>query len=95
MGVVEISVDSMNPFSSNTSIKFYVNDSNTNTKISIYSFNGQKIKTLVDMRLEVGLHQKVWDGTDTFGNLVSNGIYFYKLKQGDSYIGFKKMILMK
>ncbi len=47
------------------------------------------------MKFSVGKHQIVWDGTDDFGNLVSNGIYFYRMVQGDKYTVFSKMIKMK
>ena len=84
-----------NPFSSTTTIKFKIADSDKNTNISIYNFNGQKIKTLVDKKLNTGTHQIVWNGTDYSGNAVSGGIYFYKIECGDKYTGLKKMILMK
>ena len=84
-----------NPFNPETTIKFTPADSDKNTNITIYNFNGQKIKTLVDKKLKTGLHLIVWDGTDDSGNPVSGGIYFYKMKHGDKYTGFKKMILMK
>jgi len=84
-----------NPFSLKTTIKFYVEGSDKRTFISICDFNGKKIKTLVDMNLETGFHQEVWDGTDDFGNQLSNGIYFYRMVQGDKYSVFKKMIKMK
>lgn len=84
-----------NPFNSSTTISFSVEDNEKNTMITIYNFNGQKIKTLVDKKLQVGSHQVVWDGTDYSGNAVSSGIYFYKLECGDKYTGFKKMIMMR
>ena len=84
-----------NPFNTKTTIQFTTEDSDKNTNITIYNFNGQKIKTLVDKKLSAGTHQIVWDGTDYSGNAVSGGIYFYKIECGDKYTGFKKMILMK
>ena len=84
-----------NPFSFNTTIKFYVAGSDKKTSISIYNFNGQKIKTLVDMKLETGFHQEVWDSTDDLGNPVSSGIYFYRIFQGDKCTASSKMIKMK
>lgn len=84
-----------NPFNSSTTISFSVENSDKNTNITIHNFNGQKIKTLVDKRLQVGYHQVVWDGTNDFSNPVSGGIYFYKMECGDKYTGLKKMILMK
>lgn len=84
-----------NPFNSSTTILFSIEHFDKNTLITIYNFNGQIIKTLINKKLETGPHQIVWDGTDDSGNSVSSGIYFYKMKHGDKYTGFKKMILMK
>ncbi|MBN2829936.1 MAG: T9SS type A sorting domain-containing protein [Candidatus Cloacimonetes bacterium] len=36
----------------------------------------------------------VWKGTDSNGNSVTSGIYFYKLQAG-TYTKTRKMILMK
>ena len=84
-----------NPFSTSTTISCPVEAPDKNTMITIHNFNGQKIKTLVDMKLSAGTHQVVWDGTDDSGNTVSNGIYFCKMECGEKHIGIKKIILVK
>jgi hypothetical protein len=84
-----------NPFNSSTTISFYVEDSDKNTNITIYNFNGQKVKTFVEKKINSGMHQAVWDGTDDSGNPIPAGVYFYKMDCGDKYTGFKKMILIK
>ena len=55
---------------------------------------GQKVKILINEKLEAGNHQVVWNGKDENGKPVSSGIYFYKMKAGE-YTSMKKMILMK
>ncbi|MBC8485083.1 MAG: hypothetical protein H8D45_03475 [Bacteroidetes bacterium] len=42
-----------------------------------------------------GKYSIVWNGKNDSGNPVSSGIYFYKMKQGNKFTGFKKIILMK
>ncbi|NQV19395.1 MAG: hypothetical protein HQ534_12740, partial [Armatimonadetes bacterium] len=37
----------------------------------------------------------VWDGTDNNNQLVSSGIYFYKLEVNDKIIDTKKCLLLK
>lgn len=44
--------------------------------------------------LSAGIHFTEWDGTNEAGEIVSSGIYFYKLKSGDFSIS-KKMVLLK
>ena len=83
-----------NPFNSLTTISFSVENSDRNTVINIYNFYGQKIKTLVDKKLNAGSHQVVWDGTNSMGNPVSSGIYFYKM-QNNSLNETKRMILLR
>ncbi|MCD4819250.1 MAG: T9SS type A sorting domain-containing protein, partial [Candidatus Cloacimonetes bacterium] len=83
-----------NPFNPTTMISFSTTESTENTELSIYNIKGQKVKTLVNDKLEVGDHSLVWNGKDDSGKQVTSGIYFYKLKSG-RYTATKKMILMK
>lgn len=82
-----------NPFNPSTTISFSLN---TGGKIDlvIYNMKGQQIKTLVNETLESGNHSVLWDGTDDHDQLVTSGIYFYKLKTENS-VSTKKMVLMK
>jgi flagellar hook assembly protein FlgD len=48
----------------------------------------------VDDYMSAGIHTITWDGTNEHGNVVSSGIYFYKVVAGD-IVTTKKMILMK
>ena len=83
-----------NPFNYTTTIKFTTMDSDKNTKIIIFSFTGQKIKTLVNKKLNTGIYQVVWDGTDDWDKPVSSGIYFYKL-QNNNLNETKRMVLLR
>ena len=62
-------------------------------RLVIYNVLGQKIKTLVDQRLEPGNYSTVWDATDEFGRPVSAGLYLYQFQAG-KIIETRKMILM-
>ena len=92
LSVPSISQNAPNPFKSETTIKFII-DNDSNVEITIYNFNGQKIKTLVNKKLYAGSHQVVWDGTDDSGNPVSSGIYLYKM-QNNIFSETKKIILI-
>ena len=94
-----------NPFTASTTISFSVsneqNRQNEQNTISIYNIKGQKIRTLecinqVDAKTTKSFYSTIWDGTDNFGEKVSPGIYFYKLKDKNGrFTSTKKMILMK
>lgn len=86
-----------NPFNPSTSISFYLTPENTeNTKLNIYNLKGQKVKTLINGKLNTGFHSYTWHGDDNSGRAVSSGIYFYELKTGNGkFTRAKKMILMK
>ncbi len=99
--VTELSGSYPNPFnpsgagrSPETTISFSTTESTENTEICIYNLKGQKVKTLINEKLEAGNHQVVWDGKDEIGKPVSSGIYFYKMDAG-KYCSTKKMLLMK
>jgi hypothetical protein len=86
-----------NPFNPTTEIRFAVkNESRVN--LAIYNVKGQKIKELINGFKNVGYHKVVWDGTDSIGNKVASGIYFYVISvknEKESYRDIKKMMLMK
>lgn len=83
-----------NPFNYTTTIKFTVENPDKNTEITIYSLNGQKIKTLVDAKQPQGAYNVIWDGTNEIGEKVSLGIYFCTMKTGN-IVHTRKMILIK
>jgi len=82
-----------NPFNPNTIIKFAI-PSADNVTLSVYNLLGRKVKILVNDYYESGEYEIGWDGTDSDGNRVSSGVYFYRLEAGD-FVQTKKMILTK
>jgi M6 family metalloprotease-like protein len=82
-----------NPFNPTTSITFTV-ASRSHTTLSIYNIEGRLVKTLWNAEMDGGAKTIVWNGMDARGNLVSSGVYFYRLKSG-SNVMTKKMILLK
>lgn len=82
-----------NPFNPETSIAFDL-EKDDDVSIEIFNAKGQKVKTLLNHRLNAGSHNIVWNGKDDQGNNVSSGIYFFNMKSG-KYTSTRKMILMK
>ncbi len=82
-----------NPFNPATMIEYTVPVQSYVTLI-VYNILGQEINVLVARETGPGRYQSIWDGTDTRGQLVSGGIYFYRL-QSDNYVATRKMVLLK
>ncbi|MFA7288929.1 MAG: T9SS type A sorting domain-containing protein [Melioribacteraceae bacterium] len=82
-----------NPFNPTTSIE-YALPIEGNVKLEVYNSIGQLVNVLVKGYQNAGRQRVTWNGKDSFGSLVSSGIYFYCLKT-NSFSQVKKMILMK
>jgi hypothetical protein len=81
-----------NPFNPTTTISFNFTAENAkDTELVIYNIKGQKIKQFSIFNNQSSI---VWDGTDENNQLVSSGIYFYKLDAGE-FSQTRKMILLK
>jgi hypothetical protein len=82
-----------NPFNSTTRIKFSLEKA-SNVNLTVYNLVGQKVRTLVEAKLDLGEYWIAWDGRDDWGMPVSSGIYLYRMKT-DNYSELRKMILSK
>jgi hypothetical protein len=74
-----------NPFTPGVSptIFTYHLDADSRVTLSVYNLIGQEVARLVDRAEERGTHRVAWDGSDTNGNFVPAGFYFYKLDTGE------------
>ena len=82
-----------NPFNGETTISYYLTHTER-VKLSIYNNLGALVATPVDGRQTQGSHTVIWDGTDRFGNPLSSGIFFYRIKIGNTTES-RKMLLLK
>jgi hypothetical protein len=82
-----------NPFNPNTKIDYGLPEA-SNVRLIIYDILGREVTTLVNGVQEPGFKSITWNGTNTFGNNVGAGMYFYQLKAGD-FRQVKKMVLLK
>lgn len=77
-----------NPFNPTTTIEFNIPKADQ-IKLSIYDILGRRVTTLVDERMEAGVHTVSFDA----GKFAS-GVYIYSLQTSDRVIN-KKMMLLK
>ena len=82
-----------NPFNPNTSIAYHLQTSSP-TSVTIYDLMGNRVKDLFSGLENPGYKSINWDATDNNGDLISSGIYFYKLQVGESF-DIKRMMYMK
>lgn len=86
-----------NPFNPQTTVSFSLNQE-ADVNISIFNIKGQKVRTLVNDKLETGYHQVVWKGNDDNGKQVSSGVYFVTMDinhEDKDFTCCKKIILLK
>ena len=83
-----------NPFNPTTTIQFSI-VKNTQVELAIYNVLGSRIKTLVNSKLNSGVHTVQWNGMNEAGDKVGTGIYYYTIKVNDGSKLTRKMLLMK
>jgi len=82
-----------NPFNPTTTIQYNL-PADSQVELTVYNVKGAKIATLSRGSKEAGYHSIIWNGTDSGGNEVGSGIYFYKLKTS-TYSETRSMLLIK
>ena len=70
-----------NPFNPTTTFELRVPQDGP-VSLKLYSIRGELVRTLVDERLEGGLHQITWDGRDDGERAVASGVYFAETRAG-------------
>lgn len=93
VGQFELSQNYPNPFNPTTVINYKV--PRGKVKLDIYNILGQKVRTLVDKSaVTPGKYKVKWNGRNDYGEIVSSGIYIYKLRS-EMGVKAKKMVFQK
>jgi len=82
-----------NPFSVSTRVLYQIAESGS-VSLSVYDATGRLVRTLVDENLPAGVYSATWNGRDSEGAPVPNGVYFYRLTSGGHNLT-TKTVLMK
>ena len=68
-----------NPFSKNTTFSFWANQ-DCNVRLKIYTIAGKLLKTFDEFSLDTNEFAQInWNGRDAEGDILANGVYFYKV----------------
>jgi len=87
-----------NPFNPITTIEFSVkNIGLENADLEIFNAKGQLVHKFGNITISIAdeVGSVAWDGTDSKGNSVGSGIYFYNLVVDGKTIAGNKMVLLK
>jgi len=82
-----------NPFNPTTTINYWISEEVT-VDLKIFNLIGQEVRTLINKQIQIGENKVIWDGLDKHGQMVSTGIYIYRIQVGD-YSMVKKLILQR
>ncbi len=82
-----------NPFNPETEIRFSI-PRTADVKLTVFNILGQKVRSLVNARMEPGYYKARWDGRNNAGVKVSSGIYIYRFESA-GFVKDMKMILLK
>ncbi len=84
-----------NPFNPETRIGFAVGGGRAqHVELTVYNILGQKVRTLVSGEMMPGTYEVTFDGTDSSGEKLASGVYFYTLS-ADEVRETRKMLLAK
>ena len=64
-----------------------------NIKVEIYNNMGQKIRSLVNQKLNFGDHLITWNGRNDKGVNVPSGLYYCKISAGNRNKSIKMLLL--
>ena len=72
-----------NPFNPTTTIRFEL-ARDGQVSLAVYNLAGRLVRQLVQETRAAGAHEAVWRGRDARGHTVAAGVYFVRLKTGDT-----------
>jgi hypothetical protein len=81
-----------NPFAAATTIR-YVMPAARAAKLQVFDISGRLVRTLVDGAAPAGANVVRWDGRDGGGEVLSSGVYFFRLDDGDRTVTRKAVLL--
>ncbi|MFK7844007.1 MAG: FG-GAP-like repeat-containing protein [Rhodothermales bacterium] len=81
-----------NPFTSNTTLTIRLKDAGF-LSVAVYNTLGQKITTVFENNEVAGNTLVMWDGTNSEGQQIESGVYFYRVKFNNTTQSYKVVLL--
>jgi len=82
-----------NPFNPMTTIEYDLPE-DAKVTLTVYDIIGREVARLVNATNPAGFYKVIWDGKDKSGNLVSSGVYIYRIQAG-SFTQTRKMVFIR
>jgi hypothetical protein len=82
-----------NPVDNYTQIEFTINQSLSLT-ITIYNLIGEPVKVITKGHYSKGTYRVTWNADDESGDLVPNGVYFYRLESARG-VAIRQLIVLR
>jgi Zn-dependent metalloprotease len=82
-----------NPFNPRTEIRYEL-PADGPVSITVYDVTGREVRVLVNETKQAGMHSASWDGTDSQGQSLASGVYFYRLEAA-GFTQTRRMALVK
>ena len=82
-----------NPFNPSTRIEYSLSTA-ASVELTVFNVIGQKVITLDQGQRSPGVHSLTWNGTNSAGQRVAGGVYFYRLQVGND-IQTRRMLYLK
>ncbi len=89
-----------NPFNPTTTINYQL-PTISHVTIKVYNILGQEVATLLNTEQILGFHSVQWNSTNTAGNHVASGVYFYRIEAtsltetSKAFTQTKKMLMLR
>jgi hypothetical protein len=91
--IITLNKNRPNPVDNYTEIEFTLNQS-LNLTITVYNLIGEPVKVLSKGLYPKGVHRVIWHAEDERGNLVPNGVYFYRLESKKG-VAIRQLIVLR
>jgi len=78
-------------------IKYYLTQPTQKVTLQIFDFGMNLVKTILQNATRTGTNEQIefWNGTDYKGEIVPNGVYFYRIVLNDNKELYGKIIVMQ